>query len=154
MIRSPPATPWTFCCLVYEWILNSTPHKTFDYLKVSLLAPFTDISREESTLTWSHYRSKIQHVTKAEDGFIFFFLFIFLFTLFSCNTTKIKFKPLFLILWEINSFYADLNVTAKLLIKACKEYTLRFGLKQIKFQYMNVYLQFLKQHIFIPGLRL
>ena len=38
--------------------------------------------------------------------------------------------------------------------KACKGYAVKFGLKQINFLYMNFYLQFLKQYIFIPGLRI
>ena len=44
--------------------------------------------REESTLAWSHYRSRIQHVTEAEGGFIHFFFFILFYISFSCNTKK------------------------------------------------------------------
>ena len=49
------------------------PPKHFGLLKASMLAPFPNMPREESTLAWSHYRSRILHVTGAEGGFIHFF---------------------------------------------------------------------------------
>ena len=67
MIRSPLQPPELIFIEAMNGSSTGPPHYTLDSHKVSMLAPFTNIPREESTL--AHYRSKIQNVTEAEDGF-------------------------------------------------------------------------------------
>ena len=50
-------------------------HNTLNSLKASIVVQFADMPREESTIAWSHLRSRIQRVTETEVGTIDFFLF-------------------------------------------------------------------------------
>ena len=71
--------------MLKERIINRTHKITSDSLKAYMVAPFADMPREEITLAQSHYPSRIQHFTKAEEGFIKKF-FILFYILFSCDT--------------------------------------------------------------------
>ena len=117
--RKCPGRRLCFCCwtapLNYYFFESlrknhqQEPPKHFGLLEASMVAPFPNMPREESTLTWSYYRSRIQHFTEAEGGFIQFFFFIFFYISFSCNTKKIKLITSFLCVWERNSFCADIS---------------------------------------------
>ena len=77
MVRSPLQLPGLFF-KDRERIINRTNNNTSDSLKASMVAPLADKPREESTLAWSHYRSRSQRVTETQGGFIdLFFLILF-----------------------------------------------------------------------------
>ena len=83
MNRSPlQPSRLSFCFKACERIIKRTQQSTSDSLKAYMVTPVANMPREEITLAWSHYCSRIQHVTEAEGGFIRFFLYPLLFIIF------------------------------------------------------------------------